>query len=74
MIIMTRMSIFPTISEQLLHDLLSLVILKGHVCLVSLASFLMIQMREAVEDLGKAFLEIRREGCIQFNDMFVELH
>ena len=31
-------------------------------------------MREAVEDLGKAFLEIRREGCIQFNDLLVDLH
>lgn len=30
-------------------------------------------MKDAVENIGKAYLEIRRAGCIQFNDMFIEV-
>ena len=31
-------------------------------------------MRDAVENLGNAFLDIKREGCIQFDDMKVVVH
>lgn len=31
-------------------------------------------MREAVEDLAEAYLHIRRDGCIQFDDLRVVLH
>jgi len=30
-------------------------------------------MRDAVENLAKAYIEIRKEGCIQFDDMFSSL-
>ena len=31
-------------------------------------------MRDAVENLARAYIEIRREGCIQFDDLLVVLH
>ena len=31
-------------------------------------------MRDAVEILAQAYIDIRREGCIQFDDMLVCLH
>ena len=31
-------------------------------------------MRDAAESLGQAYLDIRREGCIQFDDMMVVVH
>jgi len=31
-------------------------------------------MRDAVENLAKAYIEIRKEGCIQFDDMLVIVH
>lgn len=33
-----------------------------------------LQMRDAVKNLADAYLEIRREGCIQFDDMKVVVH
>lgn len=35
---------------------------------------LSLKMRDAVENLAKAYLEIRREGCIQFDDLVVVIH
>ena len=34
----------------------------------------LLQMRDAVENLSQAYLDIRREGCIQFDDMLVIVH
>lgn len=31
-------------------------------------------MRDAVENLAKAYIEIRQEGCIQFDDLLVVIH
>lgn len=31
-------------------------------------------MRDAAENLGNAYLDIKREGCIQFDDMMVVVH
>ena len=31
-------------------------------------------MRDAVENLALAYIEIRREGCIQFDDLLVRIH
>ena len=31
-------------------------------------------MRDAVENLARAYIDIRREGCIQFDDMLVVVH
>ena len=31
-------------------------------------------MRDAVENLGVAYIEIKKEGCIQFDDMKVVVH
>ena len=31
-------------------------------------------MRDAVENLGLAYIEIKKEGCIQFDDMKVVVH
>ena len=31
-------------------------------------------MRDAVENLARAYIDIRREGCIQFDDMLVVIH
>ena len=32
------------------------------------------QMKDAIENLAKAYLEIRREGCIQFDELLVVIH
>ena len=31
-------------------------------------------MRDDVENLARAYLEIRHEGCIQFDDLVVRIH
>ena len=31
-------------------------------------------MKDAIENLAKAYLDIRREGCIQFDDLLVVVH
>lgn len=31
-------------------------------------------MRDAVENLALAYIDIRREGCIQFDDLLVVVH
>lgn len=31
-------------------------------------------MRDAVENLAKAYIDVRREGCIQFDDLLVTVH
>ena len=31
-------------------------------------------MRDAIENLAQAYIDIRREGCIQFDDMMVVVH
>lgn len=31
-------------------------------------------MRDDIENLAKAYIEIRREGCIQFDDLLVKVH
>lgn len=31
-------------------------------------------MRDAIENLGSAYIDIRREGCIQFDDLLVVVH
>lgn len=31
-------------------------------------------MRDAIENLGNAYIDIRREGCIQFDDLLVVIH
>lgn len=31
-------------------------------------------MRDAVENLAQAYIDIRKEGCIQFDDMLVVVH
>ena len=37
-------------------------------------ALLFYQMRDAVENLARAYIDIRREGCIQFDDMMVVVH
>ncbi|XP_067940324.1 E3 ubiquitin-protein ligase rnf213-alpha-like [Watersipora subatra] len=32
------------------------------------------EMRDAVENLARAYIEVRREGCIQFDDLKVVIH
>lgn len=31
-------------------------------------------MKDAVENLAQAYIDIRREGCIQFDDLLVVVH
>ena len=31
-------------------------------------------MRDAVENLARAYIDIKREGCVQFDDMLITVH
>lgn len=33
----------------------------------------MFQMRDAVESLAMAYLDVRKEGCIQFDDLLIKV-